>query len=131
MKRSSVVLADDDEPVLEVIRRLVEPHFDVLGTANDGAALCELVERTKPEVVLLDVSMPVMNGIEAVKRLRKIGFCGKLVFLTVHRDPVLAEEAITCGAQGYVLKDFADRELVGAIREALKGRVFLSAALKQ
>jgi DNA-binding NarL/FixJ family response regulator len=130
MKKPSLVLADDDQPVLDVIRRIVRPYFDVLATANDGATLCDVVASTNPAVVVLDVSMPVMSGIQAARQLRRNGYSGKVVFLTVYRDRGLLDDGLAAGANGYVLKDFADTELIAAIRGALAGRVYLSSALK-
>jgi DNA-binding NarL/FixJ family response regulator len=130
MKRPSLVLADDDEPVLDVIRRIVKPYFEVLATAKDGATLCDVVATFNPSVVVLDVSMPIMSGIQAARQLKNNGYNGKLVFLTVYRDRSLLEDGLAAGASGYVLKDFADTELVAAIREALAGGVFLSSGLK-
>jgi DNA-binding NarL/FixJ family response regulator len=129
MKRPSLVLADDDAPVLDVIRRIVRPYFEVLATAKNGAALCDIVASTNPAAVVLDVSMPGMSGIQAAKHLRQNGYRGKLIFLTVYRDRTLLEDGLAAGATGYVLKDFADTELIAAIRAALAGQVFLSPAL--
>lgn len=129
MTRPRVVLADDHALLLEAFRRLLDPEFDVVGVATDGAALVEEALRLRPDVVVTDVSMPRMNGIEAAKRLRAELPTARIVFLTVNEDPQIAAEAFRIGALGYLLKSSTATELVAAIRAALKGKRFLSKLL--
>jgi DNA-binding NarL/FixJ family response regulator len=131
MKKPTLVLADDDNSVLEIICRIVKPYFDVVSTANDGIAVCKAVARFNPSAVVLDVAMPVMTGIQAAKEIIRRGYGGKLLFLSVYRDQSLLEDGLAAGASGYVLKDFADTELITAIRETLAGRIYLSSGLRQ
>ena len=126
MTRPRVVLADDHVLLLEAFRRLLDSEFDVVGSVTDGAALVEEALRLRPDVVVADVSMPRMNGLEAARRLRAELPSTRIVFLTVNEDPQIAAEAFRVGALGYLLKSSTATELVAAIRAALKGRRFLS-----
>jgi DNA-binding NarL/FixJ family response regulator len=124
-----VLLADDNETVLRSVRRLLEAEFEIVGTVKDGQSLVAAARKLKPDVMIVDVFMPGMNGIEAARQLKKRHVKGSIIFLTVHRDLALADEARALGAMGYVLKSSADRDLVLAIQEAQAGRFFLSSAL--
>ncbi len=115
--------------LLEAFRRMLEPAFEVVGTAADGAALVEEALRLEPDVVVADVSMPRMNGLEAARRLRGELPRTRVVFLTVNEDPQMAAEAFALGASGYVLKSSTALELDHAIRSALAGRRYLSKRL--
>lgn len=108
------------------MRRLLEPEFEVVATVEDGRALLVEVEKLRPEVVVLDISMPLLNGIEAARRLREADPNIKLVFLTMHSDVAHVREAFRAGAGAYVLKRSASTELLTGIREVLKGRSYLS-----
>ena len=125
-KKPRVLLADDHESVRREIRAMLEPEFDVVGAVPDGEALLEAAETLKPDVVVLDVSMPVMSGIEAAKRLKKLHPEGKIVFLSIHQAPAIVQEALSTGALGYVFKISADADLAEAVRQALEGHSFLS-----
>lgn len=105
---------------------MLEPDFDVVGTINDGTALLEAASRMKPDVCLMDISLPGMSGIEAATRLKEGGSEAKLVFLTVHEDPDYVRAAIVAGASGYVVKSRMASDLELAIREAVAGRFFVS-----
>ena len=129
MTRPRVMLADDHVLLLEAFRRLLDSEFDVVGSVTDGAALVQEALRLRPDVVVTDVSMPRMNGLEAAKRLRAKLPSTRLVFLTVNEDPQIAAEAFRIGALGYLLKSSTATELVAAIRAALKGKRFLSSLL--
>ena len=129
MTRPRVLLADDHALLLEAFRRLLDPEFDVVGSVTDGAALVEEALRLRPDVVVADVSMPRMNGLEAARRLRAELPSARIVFLTVNEDPQIAAEAFRIGATGYLLKSATATELVAAIRAALKGKRFLSSLL--
>jgi DNA-binding NarL/FixJ family response regulator len=125
-----VLLADDNETVLQSVQRLLEEaEFEIVGVVKDGQSLVAAARKLKPDVMIVDVFMPGMNGIEAARQLKKRHVKGSIIFLTVHRDLALADEARAIGAMGYVLKTSADRDLVPAIQEARAGRFFLSSAL--
>ena len=124
-----VLLADDHTLVLEGIKKLLEPHFDLVGTVEDGRALLEAAKTLKPDVVLADISMPLLNGIDAARQLRKTLPDAKIIFLTMHSDPTYVAEAFRAGAAGYLLKRSAASELVFAIEEVLKGRFYVTPAV--
>ena len=121
-----VIIADDHALVGEGIRRLLQADFDVVDCVRDGAALVESAERHHPDVVVTDLSMPGVDGLDAIRQLRKRGNPASAIVLTMHADPALAIAAISAGASGYVLKDAASDELILAINEALAGRVFMT-----
>jgi DNA-binding NarL/FixJ family response regulator len=124
-----VLLADDNETVLKSVQRILEAEFEIVGAVKDGQSLVSAAHKLKPDVMIVDVFMPGMNGIEAARQLKKRRVKGSIIFLTVHRDLALADEARAIGAMGYVLKSSADRDLVLAIQEARAGRFFISSAL--
>jgi DNA-binding NarL/FixJ family response regulator len=126
MKRPTVVAADDHRIVAEGLRSLLEPDFELVAVVEDGAALIEAHDRLHPDVVVADVTMPRLNGIQAMRRLREQGSSAKFVFLTMHPDVDYAVEALDAGASGYVLKHSAPEELVSAVREALAGRTYIT-----
>lgn len=128
--RPRVLLADDHRIVLDGLASLLQDDFEIIGTVSDGVALVEQAERTGPDVVVVDVSMPRLNGIDATRRLAEVGCPAKVVILSMHADVTYASRALEAGALGYVLKTSAADELVEAIRSALRGRVFLSQALR-
>lgn len=130
MKKARILLADDHKIVLEGLRRLLEDEFDLVGFATNGRELIEQVHQLQPDVVVADISMPLLNGIEAAQKLRAENFGGKIIFLTMHPDLIYATRTLDAGASGYVLKHAASDELVEAIHEALRGRTYLSVALR-
>lgn len=121
-----LLLADDHAIVVDGLRRLLEPNFELVGTVGDGWALLESAEKLKPEVIVVDVSMPLLNGIEAVRRLKKVCPRCRVVVLSMHEDVQIAAEALRAGASGYVLKHSAAETLSHAISEVLKGHTFVS-----
>jgi DNA-binding NarL/FixJ family response regulator len=129
--RPRVVLADDHAMVLEAFERLLEPECEVVGTARDGRAVLELAAAAKPDVVVLDVSMPRLNGLDACRQLRQTLHAVKLIFLTVNEDPDVAAEAVRLGASAYLLKSSASTELFAAIRLALLGKTYITPLLTQ
>lgn len=129
MQRPTIVLADDHKIVIEGLKKLLEPHFEIVGVAADGRELLSVAAREKPDVVLLDISLPVLNGIEVALRLRKQLPDTKLVFLTMHTDTTYLEDALHAGASGYVLKRCASGELQEAIRQALLGHTYITPEL--
>jgi DNA-binding NarL/FixJ family response regulator len=125
----TVLLADDHSIVIEGLRRVLEPAFAVVGAVQDGRALVVATRELKPDVVVADVSMPVLNGIEAVRQIRQTDRHVRVVFFTMHSDVVYASEALQAGGSAYVLKSSAGTEIVTAIRDALAGRMYLSSGL--
>jgi DNA-binding NarL/FixJ family response regulator len=126
MKVPRVILADDHTILLEAFRKLLEPRCEVVATVQDGRALLEMAASLNPDVIVVDISMPLLNGLEAARQLRQIMPAVKLIFLTMNEDPDLAAEVMRFGASGYLLKSSAASELFRAIQEALKGRTYLT-----
>jgi DNA-binding NarL/FixJ family response regulator len=126
MKKLRVLLADDHRLVAEGLRSLLEPHFDMVGIVADGRELLSAAAALEPEVVVLDISMPSLNGIEAVRQMRAAGSTAKVVFLTMHREATYAARVLEAGASGFVLKHSAASELITAIQEALKGGTYIT-----
>lgn len=126
MRKTRVLLADDHQIVLEGLQNLLEPDFEVVGTAEDGRALVKEAERLQPDVIVTDISMPLINGIEALRQIRKTDDHIKVVFLTMHPDVTYATMAFDAGASGYVLKNSASRELVTAINEVMLGGTYVT-----
>jgi DNA-binding NarL/FixJ family response regulator len=126
MKRPSVLLADDHRLVAEGVRGLLEPHFDVVGVVPDGREVLAAAETLDPDVVILDISMPSLNGIEAARQLRSANSRVKVVFLTMHCEVTYAARAMEAGASGFVLKHSAPSELVTAVNEALNGGTYIT-----
>lgn len=129
MTRVRVFLADDHEAVLRATAALLGSRFEVVGTATDGRSLIDGVLRLKPDLLIVDISMPILNGIEAVRQLKQGGSTAKVVFLTVHDDPDFAQAAIAVGAGGYVIKPRLASDLIPAVQEVLAGRNFVSPTL--
>ena len=126
MRRPRVLVADDHTIVAEGLRSLLEPEFELVGVVQDGRSLIAEAARIRPEVIVLDISMPLLNGIEAAQQIHKSDPNVKLIFLTMHPDVAFVREAFRAGASGYLLKRAAVSELVTAIRETLKGRSYLT-----
>jgi DNA-binding NarL/FixJ family response regulator len=115
--------------LLDAFRRLLEPRCEIVGTVSDGRSLIELVEKTRPELVVLDISMPELNGIDAAAQILKTLPGTKLIFLTVSEDPDLAAEALRMGASGFLLKSSAASELFTAIEHAMEGRKYVTSLI--
>jgi DNA-binding NarL/FixJ family response regulator len=126
MQRTRVILADDHKLILDALKNLIEPEFQVVGTFGDGHALVEGAPELKPHVIVLDVGMPTMNGISAGQRLRQSLPNVKLIYLTMNQDPDLAAEAFRLGAKGYLLKSSAGSELVDAIHTVVRGGSYVT-----
>jgi DNA-binding NarL/FixJ family response regulator len=129
MKRTTVLLADDHAIVVEGLRRILEPDFDVVGVAGDGYALIRAAALLRPDVIVMDVSMPLLNGIEAARQIRAAAQAVKIVFLSMHPDVIYVSEALQAGGSAYVLKSSAGTEIVTAIREVLQGVTFVTSAI--
>lgn len=126
MHSARILLIDDHALVLEGMRQLLESEFTVVGTGESGQALLEMAPRLAPDVVLLDISMPGLNGFEAAQRLKQLLPSVKIIFVTMMTEPVYISEAFRRGAHGYVLKQCAAAELVNAIRKVLSNRRYVS-----
>lgn len=129
MPRPTVLLADDHRETAEQLRSLLQPDFDVVGMVEDGRALVSAAARLTPDVIVTDISMPHLDGIDAAVQIRRGDPGVRIVFVTVHSDALLVEQGLAAGALGYVLKDAAGDELVPAVHAALGGQRFVSRAL--
>lgn len=129
MRLSRVLLAEDHAPTAEQLRSLLRPYFDVIALVADGRALVSAAERLTPDVIVSDISMPGLDGIEACALIRARDPQARIVLVTVHSEPTLVTRGQAAGALGYVLKDAAGDELVLAVQAALEGERFVSRAL--
>jgi DNA-binding NarL/FixJ family response regulator len=129
LNKQRILLADDHPNVPEMVSTLLQPTFEVVGSVCDGKALVEAAERLRPDVIVTDISMPVLNGIEAANQLSESGCKSKVVFLTVHTDPDFIRACLATSALGYVVKPRMATDLLPAIRAALAGRIFVSPSL--
>jgi DNA-binding NarL/FixJ family response regulator len=129
MKRPRVLLADDHRIVAEGLSSLLTAEFELAGLVEDGRALVELAKKLRPDVIVADITMPHLNGIDALAQLKKENPNVRVVFLTMHQNATYARRALEAGASGYVLKHSAPAELVMAIRAALVGKTFITPSL--
>ena len=129
MGKVRVLLADDHEAVLARLRSILGEDFDVVGAVSNGQDAVEQVQRLDPDVLVIDIAMPILDGLQAVARLRTKKCRTKIVFLTVHEDLDFVGAAFSAGASGYVTKSHVSTDLVPAIREALEGRTFVSQSI--
>lgn len=127
--RPRVLLADDHVDTAKQLSRLLEPEFDVIALVEDGLSLVSAAARLAPDVIVTDISMPGLDGIDAAARILRSDPQARIVFVTVHSEPMLVQRGLAAGALGYVLKDAAGDELVAAVRAALGGTRFVSHAL--
>jgi len=121
-----VIIADDHTIIVEAFSKLLDTHADVVATVSDGRALLEAAQQLKPDVIIMDIGMPLMNGLEAASRLKELMPSVKIIFLTMNEDPDLAVEAMRSRASGYLLKSSAGSELISAIQIAVKGRTYIT-----
>lgn len=131
MKRPTILLADDDKALLERVRQWLEPEFEVVGKITDGKALISAAKQLQPDLIVADISMPCINGFQAAKQIKQEQPDARILFFTVHEEPVLVSEALAIGVTGYVVKRSAAADLVPALREVLQGRCFVSPAVQQ
>jgi DNA-binding NarL/FixJ family response regulator len=131
MRRPRLLLADDHALFVSAIERLLADECTIVGHVHDGRAVIAAAEQLVPDVILLDIGMPELNGLEVARRLSQILPTAKLVFLTMHEDPDLAAEAFRAGASAYLLKRSAATELSTAIREVMEGRSYVTPLLTQ
>jgi len=126
MAKIKILLADDHRIVVEGLRSLLEPTYEILAIAENGYDMIDFAKELKPDVIVVDISMPLLNGIDAVRQIRSAGIQAKIIFLTMHSEAYYARRALDAGASGYVLKHSASTELLFAIRQALAGRHYVS-----
>ncbi len=126
MRKPRLLLADDHELLLDGLRKLLEPEYDLIGTVGDGRSAVAAFEQLQPDLLLLDIGLPLLNGIEAARQVKKAHPDARILFVTMQTDRIYVEEAFRAGASGYVLKQAAARELVDAIATVLRGRVYVS-----
>lgn len=126
MGRPRVLLGDDHRMFSEGLAHILEPRFEIVGVIENGRDLIAAAEQLRPDVIVADISMPSLNGIEAALRIRKFPHAPKIVFLTMHEDATFATAAFRAGASGYVLKRSAAAEIITAVQEALQGRTYIS-----
>jgi DNA-binding NarL/FixJ family response regulator len=124
--RTRVLLADDHLMLVEALKKVLEVEYDVVGSVGDGLALLNAAEKLQPDVVVLDIAMPLLNGLDAARQLRNNLPALKLVFLTMNEDPYLVGEAFRSGASAYLLKQGAALELTKAISDVLKGKTYVT-----
>jgi RNA polymerase sigma factor (sigma-70 family) len=129
IKKPRLLMADDHSIMLAGLRKLVEGTCEVIGAVEDGRALVEAAEQLRPDLILVDISMPLLNGMDAARQIKKSVPDAKLIFLTMHASPVFATEALQAGASGYLLKQSAASELPQAIETVLNGQVYLTPAI--
>jgi len=128
MKRIRVLLGDDHALILDGVRASLQDEFDIVGEAYDGRALVAAAERLQPEVVILDISMPVLNGFESARLVKKALPAAKIIFLSQHLNPQYLKHALKAGASGYVLKSGAREELRQAIESVLRGKTYITSS---
>jgi DNA-binding NarL/FixJ family response regulator len=121
-----ILLADDHEHLLEKVRQILDSKYDIVGTVSDGQSLVDAVAQLNPDVLVVDITMPIVNGIEAANKLKEDGCKSKIIFLTVHSDSDYVRACLATGAFGYVVKARMSGDLPRAIDEALAGRIFIS-----
>jgi DNA-binding NarL/FixJ family response regulator len=126
VRKPRLLLADDHELLLDGLRKLLEPEFELIATVGDGRAAVAAFERLRPDLLLLDIGLPLLNGIEAARQVKQIAPTARILFVTMQTDRIHVEEAFRAGGSGYVLKQAAARELVDAIRSVLRGQVYVS-----
>jgi DNA-binding NarL/FixJ family response regulator len=126
MSKARILLADDHRIVIEGLKKLLDPEYDVVGAVEDGRALIAAVDKLQPHVVVADISMPHLNGIEAVRQIKEKNPQIRVVILTMHHDVQYAARAFEAGASGFVLKVSAPSELITAIGEVLKGKTYVT-----
>ena len=125
-RQTRVLLADDHTIVAQGLISLLKEHFDLVGAVGDGSLLLQEAKRLRPDVIVSDISMPGMTGLEALRQLKAERVEARVIFLTMHTDPELATEAIRAGASGFLLKHSAGEELINAIQQVLQDRIYLT-----
>jgi DNA-binding NarL/FixJ family response regulator len=126
ISRPRVLIADDHPELILCVRGLLEQDFDVVGTVGDGSSLVEEAIRLQPELIVTDLSMPVLNGIQAINKLRQAGSTSKVVFLSMYRHSEIVQACFDAGASGFVIKSDMQTDLIAALNQALAGRTYIS-----
>ena len=126
MTRTKILIADDHKMFAQGLQSLLEDEFELLGTVADGQALVDSANMFDPDIIVVDISMPVLNGLDAVRRLKEQGSEAKVIFLTMHADDRLLAEAFKCGGVAYVLKQSAGEDLIHAIKQVLAGHKYVT-----
>jgi DNA-binding NarL/FixJ family response regulator len=129
-KRARILLADDHSFILAGVRSLLEAHYDLVGEVGDGRSLVEAAEALRPDLIILDVTMPLVNGIDAARQIKKVWPEALLLFLSMHNSPVYLREALDAGGSGYLLKSSAVEELRTAIQKVLKGQIYVAPSME-
>jgi|SRR5690348_9164616 len=128
-RRKRILLADDHADILQEVRGLLQQDYEIIGTVENGAALVEEATRLKPDLIISDISMPVMTGFEAAAKIRSLGLQAQIIFLSVHSSAPYLKKARSLGAQGYVLKVYANEQLATAVSAVLQGHTYASPEL--
>jgi DNA-binding NarL/FixJ family response regulator len=131
MKHPRILVADDHTLVAELCKKLLEPEYDVVGVVCDGPALIRTAAELKPDLIIVDIAMPVLNGLDAAEQVKRMLPTVKIIFLTMNSDPELAAEAFRRGASGYLLKTSAATEVAISVRQVLKGSSYLSSTISK
>ena len=126
MDKVRILLADDHPRFSDMVENILGPGFEIIGKVDDGRALLDAAMKLTPDLILTDISMPVLNGIDAVDELRKQGCPSKVIFLTVHSDPDFVRSCVAVGAFGYIVKPRVALDLLPGIRRVLAGHLFVS-----
>jgi DNA-binding NarL/FixJ family response regulator len=125
-----IVVADDHEEMLSLVKEVLQPEFEVVAAVRDGRDLLHAVKNLKPDVIIADITMPEMSGIEATRKIVEEDLEARIILLTMHNDRTMVEEGLSAGAKGYVLKLSASQELVQAVYEIIQGRFYISPLVK-
>jgi DNA-binding NarL/FixJ family response regulator len=125
-----IVVADDHEEMLSLVKEVLQPEFEVVAAVRDGRDLLHAVKNFKPDVIIADITMPEMSGIEATRKIVEEDLEARIILLTMHNDRTMVEEGFSAGAKGYVLKLAASQELVPAVYEIIQGRLYISPLVK-
>jgi DNA-binding NarL/FixJ family response regulator len=131
MNRTSILLADDHTMFSAALQKLLEPEYEVIGRVEDGRSLLKTAQDLKPDVVLVDVGMPLLNGLDAARELKRVLPKVKIIFLTMNADPIVANEALRVGASGYLLKTSEGEELLMAVHNALRGMTYVTPRIRR
>ena len=126
MRRPRVLLADDHQMLLDALKELLEPKYEVVGLVTDGRAVLKVAEKVRPDIIVLDIAMPQLNGLDAGRQLKQSMPSVKLIFMTMNEDPYMVGEAFRAGASAFLLKQAAGMELEQAITEVLKGGTYVT-----
>lgn len=131
MSRPRILIGDDHRLVAEGLARLLQPDYEIIDIVEDGRKLVDAAEKLQPDLILVDISMPLLNGLDAFERILKTDCNAKVIFLTMHQDAIYAARALRMGASGFVLKHSASHELRIAIQTVLAGQIYVSPAVAE